>query len=47
MPLWNGKDDANDPNTCQGITLLSQPLKVLERVLKAKLMCKMEDNIGN
>ena len=32
VPIWNRKGDVHEPGTYRGITLLSQVLKLLERV---------------
>lgn len=45
VPLWKAKADANDPNTYRGIILLRQHFNVLESPLKARLTCKVVENI--
>ena len=37
VPIWKRKGDVHDPEKCRGITLLSQVLKLLERVLDARI----------
>ena len=37
VPIWNMKGDVHDPRKYRGITLLSQVLKQLERVLDARI----------
>ena len=36
VPIWKRKGDVHDPGKYRGITLLSQVLKLLERVLDAR-----------
>ena len=37
MPIWKRKGDVHDPGKYRGITLLSEVLKLLERVLDARI----------
>ena len=37
VPIWKRKGDVHDPGNYMGITLLSQGLKLLERVLDAMI----------
>ena len=37
VPIWKRKGDVHDPGKYRGITLLSQVLKLLERVLDARM----------
>ena len=37
VPIWKRKWDVHDPGKYRGITLLSQVLKLLERVLDARI----------
>ena len=37
VPIWKRKGDVPDPGNYRGITLLSQGLKLLERVLDAMI----------
>ena len=37
VPIWKRKGDVHDPGKYRGITLLSQVLKLLERVLDARI----------
>ena len=37
VPIWKRKGDMHDPGKYRGVTLLSQVLKLLERVLDAML----------
>ena len=44
VPIWKRKGDVHEPGKYRGITLLSQVLKVLERVLDA--MIRIEGDFG-
>ena len=46
IPIWEMKGDVHDPGKYRGITLLSQVLKLLERVLDGRIRKKMECDIG-
>ena len=37
VPIWKRKWDVHDPRKYRGITLLSQVLKLLERVLDVRI----------
>ena len=37
MPIWKGKGDIHDPGRYRGITSLSQALKLMERILDARV----------
>ena len=42
VPIWKRKGDVHDPGKYRGITLLSQALKLLERVLDARIRRRVE-----
>ncbi len=44
--IWKMKGDVHDPGKYRGITLLSQALKLLERVLDGRIRKKIECEIG-
>ena len=44
VPLWKKKGGVHDPGKYRGITLLSQVLKLLERVLDARIRRIVEGN---
>ena len=46
MPTWKGKGDSNDPGRYRGITLLSQTLKLMERILDASVRHILESKFG-
>ena len=46
IPIWKMKGDVHDPGKYRGITLLSQFLKLLERVLDGRIRKKIECEIG-
>ena len=46
VPIWKRKGDVHDPGKYRGITLLSQVLKLLERVLDARIMRRVEGDFG-
>ena len=46
MPTWKGKGDSNDPGRYRGITLLSQTLKLMERILDARVRHILESKFG-
>ena len=46
VPTWKRKGDVNDPGKHSGITLLSQVLKLLERVLDAMIRRRVEGDFG-
>ena len=46
VPIWKGNGDVHDPGKYRGITLLSQVLKLLERVLGAKIRKRVEGDFG-
>ena len=46
VPIWKRKGDVHDPGKYRGITLLSQVLKLLERVLDARIRRRVEDDFG-
>ena len=41
IPIWKMKGDVHDPGKYRGITLLSQVLKLLERVLDGRIRKKL------
>ena len=45
-PIWKRKGDVHDPGKYRGITLLSQALKLLERVLDARIWRRVECDFG-
>ena len=46
VPIWKRKGDGHDAGKFRGITLLSQVLKLLERVLEARIMIGVECDFG-
>ena len=46
VPTWKRKGDVHDPGKYRGITLLSQVLKLLERVLDARIRRRVECDFG-
>ena len=47
VPIWERKGDVHDLGKYRGITLLSQVLKLLERVLDARMRRRrVEDDFG-
>ena len=46
VPIWKRKRDVHDPGKYRGITLLSQVLKLLERVLDARIRRRVEGDFG-
>ena len=46
VPIWKRKGDVHDPGKYRGITLLSQLLKLLERVLDARIRRRVEGDFG-
>ena len=46
VPIWKRKGDVHDPGKYRGITLLSQILKLLERVLDARIRRRVECDFG-
>ena len=46
VPIWKRKGDVHDPGKYRGITLLSQVLKLLERVLDARISKRVEGDFG-
>ena len=42
VPTWKRKGDVYDPGKYSGITLLSQVLKLLERVVDARIRRRLE-----
>ena len=47
VPIWKRKgDDVHDPGKYRCITLLSQVLKLLERVLDARIRRRVEGDFG-
>ena len=46
VPIWKRKGDAHDPGKYRGITLLSQVLKLFERVLEARIRRRVEGDFG-
>ena len=45
-PMWKRKGDVHYPGKYRGITLLSQVLKLLERVLYARILRGIEGDFG-
>ena len=43
VPIWKRKGDVHDPGNYRGITLLSQGLNLLERVLNAMIRRRVGD----
>ena len=46
VPIWQRKGVVHDPGKYRGITLLSQVLKLLERVLDAMIRRRVEGDFG-
>ena len=46
VPIWKRTGDVHDPGKYRGITLLSQVLKLLERVLDARIRRRVEVDFG-
>ena len=46
VPIWKRKGDVHDPGKYRGITVLSQVLKLLERVLGARIRRRVEGDFG-
>ena len=46
VPIWKRTGDVHDPGKYRGITLLSQVLKLLERVSDARIMKGVEGDFG-
>ena len=46
VPIWNRTVDVHDPGKYSGITLLSQVLKLLERLLDARIRRIIEGDFG-
>ena len=46
VPIWKMTEDVHDPGKYRGITLLSQVLKLLERVLDARIRRRLEGDFG-
>ena len=46
VPIWKRKGDVHDPGKYRGITLLSQVLQLLERVLEARIRRSVEGDFG-
>ncbi len=46
VPIWKKKGDVHDPGKYRGITLLSQVLKLLERVLDVRIRRRVEGDFG-
>ena len=46
LPIWKRKGDVHDPGKYRGITLLSQVMKLRERVLAARIRRRVEGDIG-
>ena len=46
VPIWKRKGDVHDPGKYRGIILLSQVLKLLERVLDARIRRRVEGDFG-
>ena len=46
VPIWKGKGDIHDPGRYRGITLLSQALKLMERILDATVRHIVESKLG-
>ena len=37
VPIWKRKGDVQDPGKCRGITLLSDIIKLLERIMDGRI----------
>ena len=46
VPIWKRTGDVHDRGRYKGITLLSQVLKRLERLLDARIMRRVECDFG-
>ena len=46
MPMWNRTGDVHDPGKYRGTTLLSQVLKLLKRVVDARIRRRVEGDFG-
>ena len=46
VPIWKRTGDVHNPGKYRGITLLSQVLKLLERVLDARIRRRVEGDFG-
>ena len=46
VPIWKRKGDVHDPGKYRGITLRSQVLKLVERVLDARIRRRVEGDFG-
>ena len=46
VPTWKSKGDVHDPGKYRGITLLSQVLKLLERLLDTRIRRTVEGDFG-
>ena len=46
VPIWKRKGDVHDPGKYRGITLLSHVLKLLVRVLDARIRRRVECDFG-
>ncbi len=46
VPIRKRKGDVHDPGKYRGITLLSQVLKLLERVLDSRMRSRVECDFG-
>ena len=47
VPIWTRKGDVHDPGKYRGITLLSQVLKLVERVLDTRIRRRVECDFGD
>ena len=47
LSIWKGKGDIRDPGRYSGITLLSQAMKLMERLLDARVRHIVENKIGD
>ena len=46
VQIWKRKGDVHDQGTYRGITLLSQAMKLLDRVLDARIRRRVEGDFG-
>ena len=46
VPIWKRTGDVHNPGKYRDITLLSQILKLLERVLEARIRRRVEGDFG-
>ena len=46
VPTWKRTGDVHDPGKYRGITLLSQVLKLLDRILDARIRRRIEGDFG-